>query len=160
MQWSDLAVPCSVAFVKTILISNGPQRLFPLTAILHFPESCHSNYPHFSVGILSSISQIILYAPTFGIHVKTATTHKDIGLTTTFSTTCEWICFPSSSANRPTTCMHWEARKRWITTCRRCHVEHALSILYAFASSIYVNEAVATNKFNSKRIWMIDHELD
>jgi hypothetical protein len=27
---------------------------------------------------------IILYAPTFGIHVKTATTHKDIGLTTSF----------------------------------------------------------------------------
>jgi len=43
---------------------------------------------------------------------------------------------------------------------RRCQVEHALSILYAFASSIYANEAVATNKFNSQPIWMIDHELD
>jgi len=37
---------------------------------------------------------IILYAPTFGIHVKTATTHKDIGLTTSFLQPVYGYVFP------------------------------------------------------------------
>jgi hypothetical protein len=129
LQWSTKALSLGRKFTFSRIM---PLQLSPFQRrhlVEHF-----SNHP-----------LIILYAPTFGIHVKTATTHKDIGLTTSFSTTCEWICFLSSSANRPTICMHWEARKRWTTTCRRCNVEHALSILYAFASSINVNEAVATN---------------
>jgi hypothetical protein len=128
---------------------------------LHFPESCHSNYPHFSVDILLNISQIILYAPIFGIHVKTETTHKDIGLKPPFLQPVNGYVFPLQVAIDPQyACI--EKPGKGTTSCRRCHVEHASSILYAFASSIYMSMRLLpqTNSTQNQFEWLIMNSIN
>jgi hypothetical protein len=71
------------------------RRNFTSSRIMHLQLS------PFQHSILLNISQIILYAPTFGIHVKTETTHKDIGLIPPFLQPVNGYVFPLQVAIDP-----------------------------------------------------------